>query len=252
MQKKPVLIVSAGMPRSGSTWLFNAVRLLLRACPGTFAPLGSGWYQDHRGLMANRHVLLKMHFHEAPVAGCARAIFYSYRDIRDAMASQQRRFGGPAQMAWADEYVRSHEEWMRCADFTLEYEHMLHGKEEILAGLAEVIRRKFMTGSPDESTAWNAADIIAEIAEMSYDSPGPRNPQYNEVTLFHPRHVTDGRPGSWKGSLDPGLSAAVVEKYRWWLRKYGYDVGEERSRPRRPPYTTLVESISRLEKIRSR
>lgn len=223
MQKRPTVLLSAGMPRSGSTWMFNALRLLLKGYPMVFSRVGSGWIQDLSRLSDNPFILLKLHFHVAPIADCARAIFYSYRDIRDAVASQQRRFGGPAEMAWVDEYVRSHEMWMRCADYTMKYEHMLHDKGGIIADLMETIRIKFMLSPQTGAPASSAAEIVHEIEGMSYDSPGPRNPYYHEVNLFHPDHITDGRAGSWKGSLDPELSAAIMDKYRWWFEKYGYD-----------------------------
>ena len=72
------------------------LRLMLKGCPRVFTQVGSGWFQDLARLRDNQFILLKPHFHMTPLADCARAIFYSYRDIRDAMASQQRRFGGPA------------------------------------------------------------------------------------------------------------------------------------------------------------
>jgi len=208
MQKMPVVLLSAGMPRSGSTWMFNALRLLLKGCPGVFTQVGSGWFQDLARLRDNPFILLKLHFHMSPLADCARAIFYSYRDIRDAMASQQRRFGGPAEMAWADEYVRSHEMWMRCADYTMKYEHMLCDKDAIIADLTEAIRTKFSTYPQAGTPALSAAEIIDEIEGMSYEEMA----QVLEVPkgtvmsrLFHARK-------KMQDSLAPYLSGEAVSE----------------------------------------
>src|SRR5262245_15346631 len=78
--RRSALVLSAGMPRSGSTWLFNAARLLLRQ---TVAPdeLGSGWVGDWARLPKRPWLLLKVHEYDAFLARRARAILYSYRDV---------------------------------------------------------------------------------------------------------------------------------------------------------------------------
>lgn len=240
MQKTPILILSAGMPRSGSTWMYNVLRLLLNSWPGIGSRLGAGWYQDIDRMMGNPYVLLKLHFHTGVLCDKAHAVFYSYRDIRDALASQQRRFGGEASMQWADEYVRSHEQWMLRADYVMKYEDMLYDKPGIVAGLARSIGERFPAPSWTAAATWSVEEIIAEIEGMSYESPGPKNPDYNEVTLFHPRHMTDGRRGSWRETLDPGLAAAVEAKYRWWFHKCGYELDGEGPDSKQVPGFTMA------------
>jgi hypothetical protein len=167
---------------------------------------------------------LKLHVFDASLVDRARIVFYSYRDIRDAIASQQRRFGGRATMKWADDFVDRHEVWMNRADYAMRYERMLHIKDAIVAELVEVLRARQILPSEAEFRAPDPRAIIEDIEHMNYDSPGSRNPYFNEVTLYHPAHFTDGRPGSWAGTLNPVLVSEIEDKYRWWFAKYDYDI----------------------------
>ena len=80
------------MPRSGSTWLYNAARLLLRRAPQGGADLSGGWIGDWRRLPKRRRLLLKVHEFDPFLAKKARLVLYSYRDLRDALASCRRKF----------------------------------------------------------------------------------------------------------------------------------------------------------------
>lgn len=233
LMKSPVVILSAGMPRSASTWMYNVVRCLLGSCPDMNGRFSAGWYQDLARLERNPCLLLKLHFYHAQLGAYASLIFYSYRDLRDAMASQQNRFGGPAEMAWADLYVQSHEQWMQRAAYAMKYENMLKDKHGIVANLAAILRARFLMPLGIDSFSPDIEAIVDEVGEMSYDSPGPRNPLYHEVNLFHRRHIINGRTGSWRQLLDPALAVAVADKYRGWFDKYGYDIDGECGASRR-------------------
>lgn len=238
--KSPVVILSAGMPRSASTWMYNVVRSLLGACPDMSSRYSAGWFQDLAMMARNPYLLLKLHFYQAQLATYASLIFYSYRDLRDAMASQQARFGGPAEMAWADLYVQSHEQWMQCAAYAMKYENMLTDKHGIVENLAHVLASRFLAPLGIVTSPPDTDAIVHEVGKMSYDSPGPKNPLYHEVNLFHRRHIINGRAGSWRQVLDPGLAAAVADKYRWWFDKYGYDIDGECSDSRSVSRLTLA------------
>jgi len=189
----------------------------------------AGWFQDLARLARNPYLLLKLHFYHAQLGAYASLIFYSYRDLRDAMASQQARFGGQAEMEWADLYVQSHEQWMQRAVYAMKYENMLKDKHGMVANVAAVLASRFLAPLGITAVLPDIDAIVHEVGGMSYDSPGPRNPLYHEINLFHRRHIINGGTGSWRHILDPGLAAAVADKYRWWFEKYGYDIDGERS-----------------------
>eukprot|EP00877_Chromochloris_zofingiensis_P010614 jgi/Chrzof1/5806/Cz16g16160.t1 len=112
------LIVAAGPERSGSTWLFNAIRLLHKHAQ---IPLDSYWIHHlnddkltARGVGSSKHhtVLVKTH-HWSDDWSLQRAnhIFTTHRDLRQVLASYRR-------MHWAhtlpDQYVQEHEKWQVC------------------------------------------------------------------------------------------------------------------------------------------
>ena len=95
--RRSKIVLCTGMPRSGSTWLFNAVRLLLQS---EAAEVCSYWKGDFDALKFLRSagpekiLLLKIHRHSPVLEKKAAVIFYSIRDIRDVIASKIRRGDG--------------------------------------------------------------------------------------------------------------------------------------------------------------
>ena len=101
---RPVLV--SGMPRSGSTWSYRAVRLLVEAAGLSFDP-ASGVLGDGAGVAARLtaalppgpdHVLvLKCHFPDRATLDRAAAgdlvNVYTWRDPRSVVASLRRTFG---------------------------------------------------------------------------------------------------------------------------------------------------------------
>ena len=86
-----MIYVCAGMYRSGSTWLHNAVRLILAraGAPG----LAAGWIANKDFLLTHETSVVKVHAFEEDLAGREGAIVLtSHRDLRDIMASLQRKF----------------------------------------------------------------------------------------------------------------------------------------------------------------
>ncbi len=69
------LILSAGMPRSGSTWLYNAMRIMLKSDIGI--DLGAGWIQDIEKFKDHDTILLKLHSYIPHLASKATFVAYS-------------------------------------------------------------------------------------------------------------------------------------------------------------------------------
>lgn len=132
-----MLVLSAGMPRSGSTWLYNALRLMLAqrfASPGALA---CAWVGDIDRLPAEALCrLVKLHEWDGALAGQADFVVWSYRDLRDAMASQHRKFGGALSLQFADYLVRQDARWSARADHVMRYEDMLAQPRHELQRLA--------------------------------------------------------------------------------------------------------------------
>jgi hypothetical protein len=212
-----MLVLSAGMPRSGSTWLYNALRLLLAQRFPAPGALACGWVGDIARIPADASCrLVKIHEWNAPLAAEAGFVTWSYRDLRDAMASQHRKFGGALTLPFADYLLRQDARWMARADHVMRYEAMLADPVQELARLAAAL------GLHDV----DLPALRRTLDALSYDSEGPRNAAYHELTLLHRGHVTDGRAGSWRNGMPVELARQIVTAHGDWFRARGYDTGD--------------------------
>ncbi len=126
------LVIAAGMPRSASTWLYNVIRLALDSDPRHTGNFNAGWVGDWADIEQRDCMLMKVHDFNAVHSDAAKAVLYSYRDVRDAVASQYRKFGSVASMDLVGRYIEMHEQWMPRTDYAMRYETMLNGREAIL------------------------------------------------------------------------------------------------------------------------
>lgn len=211
-----MLVLSAGMPRSGSTWLYNALRLMLRhrfPAPGALA---CAWVGDIDRLAPGAPCrLVKIHEWDPALAAQAGFVAWSYRDLRDAMASQHRKFGGALDVSFARYLVEQDASWTARADHVMRYEDMVADPDHELARLAAALQM------PD----LDLKALRRELDGLSYDSEGPRNEAFHELTLLHRGHVTDGRVGSWRNGMPVELERQVVAAHRAWFVDRGYDTG---------------------------
>jgi len=121
MTRSSALVVAAGMPRSGSTWLFNVLRCVLQQhCPPH--TLTCGWHADLDLVTRTAYTLVKAHnVDDVPLAE-ATHVFYSYRDVRDSVASAVRRFKISDPLLFARGTIAQDELWRSSADYVLRYE----------------------------------------------------------------------------------------------------------------------------------
>jgi hypothetical protein len=212
--RRSTIILSAGMPRSGSTWLFNAARLLLRAAG--VPELSSGWIGDWSSLPKAERLLLKVHDYDGHLARHAPIILYSYRDIRDALASSQRKFGTEPTLALARRWLRSDERWRAKAGVVLRYESMLEDSLQSLCNLAEALAVPHV----------DLDEVCAQLRHLERQSATDDPDSYNRETLLHPGHVTDGRHGTWAQWLSPELVGQLEREFADWFRANGYPCGQ--------------------------
>lgn len=213
---KQILILSAGMQRSGSTWLYNATRLLLKNSSSTCDLFSCGWIGDLSILPEKRIMLIKIHdFNEHLLRlDLPKIVLYSFRDIRDALASSKRIWSQEPSMELADRLIHNDCQWRKYADFIMRYESMMNDQYATLCQLADILNIHDVT----------LQAIISQIEALRYENTGSRNPIYHMENLLHKGHITDGRHGSWKGVLDEKLLDQIERKYREWFIRNNYPV----------------------------
>lgn len=181
----PTVIVVAGLPRSGSTWLFNAARLVL----GTDGPPPyAAWVGDYRPRTATAAVhLVKLHLPDQLTFPCNR-ILTSDRPIEACVASLIRMGWLASEAGVVDRgrrfllSLRDH--WRARSDLEVAYEDILARPARVVAQVADTLGRAV---GPAE-----AERIAGVLAALRAPEAGP----YDPVTLLHPRHRADGGKGA--------------------------------------------------------
>jgi len=207
------LLLAAGMPRSGSTWLYNAMRLLLLRDIGANG-LACAWVGDMALMPESTCRLIKLHEVSESLMRQASFVAYSYRDLRDAMASQFRKFGTEPSLNQADYLVQQHDAWMATAHHTVRYEDMIVAPAIALGRIAKAMGL----------SEFDTKDLAAELDALSYDSTGERSETYHRVNLLHRGHVTDGRAGSWPNGLPEALERQIAARHKVWFKANGYAI----------------------------
>ena len=218
-----IVVLSAGMPRSGSTWLYNVARLLIESDSTLAKRFMFGWVGDFKKLPAQGSCLIKLHEYDAGLVESADVILYSYRDIRDAAASVVRKFNKEQDMDIVDQFVGEHCQWMDQAGFVMRYEDMLVNKETIVQQVAKALGISDIT----------PASITASVEALDYESKGKKGKTYHKQNLYHRNHITDGRHGSWHGALSDDFAAAIELRHADWLHQNGYQLAREMMRASR-------------------
>ena len=199
------LVLSAGMPRSGSTLLFNILRIALSKQPGQ---LSSGWIGDLKSIPRGSTYLLKVHDIGLHRAIRASQVFYTYRDIRDALVSNQRKFGH-ASMSIARGWVKGYQFAQKHATRMISYEELTESLPETIAFLLE-----------DLDVASSVQEVIAELPDQAKDVSANG---YSKDSLLHADHRTNTTAGEWREVLDPNLCDSVNAEFGWWFEENGYE-----------------------------
>lgn len=201
-------VLCAGMSRSASTWLYNAARLLVSQRVGT--DMVFGWVEDVEHLPAPTNAVIKLHDYDARLVRQSSHILYSYRDIRDVLASMKRIWNKKPAVETADRLVSLYRRWTEKADYIVRYEDIIADKTRVIEEMAKTLGIE----NPDPQP------IIDEISRMSYDSDGPKS-SHNQINLFHKQHITDGKSNSWHGHVKPRLIAEIERRHQSWFEECG-------------------------------
>lgn len=205
-----MLVLSAGMPRSASTWLYNVLRLSLTNTQG--CNWECGWIDDLDTPQEKRPALIKLHTENKGLADAADLIFYSFRDIRDALASMKRKFGHTPTLALASHLIEADTFWKQRASFVMKYELMI---ESPIQTVESILNFLCIEGV-------NPNSLLSELNSIDFESCPSENALYNKVNLYHKGHITNGGVGVWNEDLDKGFVTELESEFRWWFKENGF------------------------------
>jgi hypothetical protein len=208
------IILAAGMARSGSTWLFNAIRILLGQ---TGHPLYACWV-DERDENAERHaynVLIKIHEPSEELASKAAAIFTSHRDLRDvAISASHAGFAADSEkmIAIAASARAAHDFWAPRSILDIKYSEIVTSPSLCVMRIALALAQPI-----DDRRAAQVAEAADQLAPIVRPDDS-----HDRSDLLHKNHRIDGRPGRSISDLKPETARAIELTHADWLSRHGF------------------------------
>jgi hypothetical protein len=211
LKKQKISILVAGMRHSGSTALFNIIRLALEQ---NLTDYISGYSEqikvDELDFNQTQVELLKTHELRDDVLRRATFIFTTKRDLRDTVASAVRRkFPTLERVGGATEYAKYnrsiYEQWSNKSDFEFCYEEFIKQPLSVIQKVLSVIGLIKL----------DHVDIYNQLMNLPTD-------QYSK-TLLSATHITDPtRERNYLNTLSDKDIQMIDSQHSGWLQQNGY------------------------------
>jgi len=214
-QCEPKLVICAGPERSGSTWLYNATRLLFSAAK---VPCDSYWMHSlteeklRQRLSEGRVVVCKTHewndSYKKLLVSLNPTVLLTHRDLRGVLGSYRR-------MGWAYSLPRSyaddHMMWRQHCSLDLGFEEFVKDGESALRKLADHLKLDLS----DED--------IKVVNKRISDLRG--NGGVNQISKLWPSHISQkvgGGDPKVNDISDEALKRQLLSRFKDFMELYGY------------------------------
>lgn len=231
------IVTCTGLPRSGSTWAYNVVRLMLLNCFGrdevhaTYQEGPAGDQAIRDALVDERHTLLKLHYPEDGVMeavqdGIVRNV-YTRRHPLAALASFREKFGG--RIADIANRLRTSleaaDEWSKQGDHTLfiTFEDLVATPDQQLRRIAAFLELDIgqdVETSILEETSFDSVQRITKLLEADKSSGKLQvagDSFFDPETQYHLNHATRSTTRDWQAELSPDDVAVASEILANWI-----------------------------------
>lgn len=210
-------ILVAGYPRSGSTRLYNIIRLILLQ-KHSFDEMYCCWYDYFDEAKAKKINIVKLHYYEEKWLGWADLIFTTKRDLRYVAASclefnarRGRVYGDEVLLDFLNSVMAMYEGWGLHSTYQLVYENC----EKNL--LREIFNLSQILGIENTNCEQIMTDLAA-IRKKSIDSDVP----FDWNTLMNRHHVSDKNSLHYSQRLSANQTKLINDIYGGWLKENGY------------------------------
>jgi len=229
----PPVILSLGLPRSGSTWVYNAARLLLNNSDKRYQQYFSDSLSNIQNITSESDslFLVKSHTADMELRDAAilsgKPILISVRDPRDAVASAVT-FTKARFEVMLDLICSSAEIILSCIEYdcalTFRYEDAYMENPATIASIA-----KALGIAPDARVFANIfavlrADAVREEISRSIEDgifgPNPDSSKFDPVSQWHPNHIADGRVGKFVDMLTPDQVMEVSRRLEKFMTRF--------------------------------
>ena len=205
-------IVVAGMRHSGSTALFNIIRLALQQQGLDYVSFYSEGEKSERLADPDCPLLLiKTHEFRDEIASRASTTITTRRDLRDTVASaKRRRFPLLERLKGSIEYAKYnralHEIWYPHSDYEFVY-------EAYMATPMDEMKKLFQALEMEEL---NLAEIHSQVSNLPIND--------YETSLLSAAHITDpNRIHSFEDTLAESEIFQINRDHSEWLSRYSYE-----------------------------
>jgi hypothetical protein len=195
LSTKP-LIVSAGMPRSGSTLLFNILREILATKLNS--RLSSGWEGEFLSLPKGSAYLIKTHTLSRLYRWRARYCFYTYRDVRVAAVSGLRKFNNQITLESIRSMIRQYEIAKKACNTIIKYEELIEAPLSFIQELSRILKINV-----------DAERIYQKTFKLKPPNSGTG---HSKLTLLHKGHFTHTKDHEWRQIIDSKLQMRINKR----------------------------------------
>lgn len=199
------LFISCGIPRSGSTLLYNIIRLILEQ--KSDLALSGGWFDDFNEWGKNGDAyIVKSHHLSSHMKYRANKVFFSYRDIRETIVSAKRKFNSTPSIEMARNQVNLYYKAKMYADKMISYERLTKDTMDIVNSISKEMKVDV-----------NADEIVESLKGISAVGKG-----YSKVTLLHNNHATGTKLDDVRNELGEKLYMQINSEFKDWFAETGY------------------------------
>ncbi len=177
------IILISGMPRSGTTVLYNITKLLLKQ---SGKHVEGAWVNDLPfRFRQGKYLVIKLHDFDGLLYRTAGYIIHSQRDIREIAASQTARDGVEPDLKGLKQALGWDKHWEKHAHICLQYQE-LEDMPKVVRNLASML----------DVSAFDADEILEGVSTARSKDRG--------AGLWHANHLT-GKGQRWEEVLSEKL-----------------------------------------------
>lgn len=241
-----MVILNMGIPRSGTTWVYNVLRSIYSAqgegC-SVLNPLHPVEVENAL-LSVNENNNTIIHFHDVTESvinfttqhRCA--AFFNFRDPRDVVVSQMRLHDADFEVA-VQMTMRAFESFHSATRIPgmmmIPYNHINAHADALIfqigIRLGRFLRPSEISGIAKETSMARHRKMMHEAASKESDASdkikasfsGVRNVKYNSETLITDRHIQSGKSGRWKKELDNNQRQVVNRVFNPIIEQFGFE-----------------------------
>ena len=206
-------ILVAGIPRSGSTRLYNIIRLILLQ-KFSFESLHCGWHDKFDLQKAGVHNIIKLHYFDQKWCDWADVIFTTKRDLRDILASSidfgmlDIRFLSEEKInIFLNDIVEKYNYWKQNSDLEVIFESFEENKRQVITRIFEICKLRV-----DVDEVLRRIDYIAEN----------RNNKALVGEYISKKHISNKADSTYRDRLDSETLQVVQDAFADWLKMNGY------------------------------